>query len=89
MYYLTVLFLLILGFVKDMILSKTTLGRKYALVSYPSMIGMVLTVYLVDPLYIIIIMEILIVVIWIYYAVEIRNNAAKEKKLESSSNKVD
>lgn len=89
MYYLTITFLLILGFVKDLVFSKTALGRKYALVSYPSMIGMVLSVYLVEPLYIIIIMETLIVVIWVYYALEIRNSASKQKELEPSSRKLD
>jgi len=88
MYYLTVVFLLLVGFVKDLLLSKTALGRKYTLISYPSMIGMVLTVYLVESIYIIIIMEASIVFLWIYHALETRKNAAKQKEIDSS-NKID
>ncbi len=65
-YFLVALFVLIVEMVRELIFSKTLSGRKNIIISFSSLIAMVLVPYFLETIYLIVICEIVILIIWIY-----------------------
>ena len=64
-YFLVALFVLIVEMVRELIFSKTLSGRKNIIISFSSLIAMVLVPYFLETIYLSVICEIVILIIWI------------------------
>ncbi len=58
-------FVLAVDLISSLIFDKIAASKKNSLISYPSLIAMLLIPYFLDTLYLIIILELMVVILWI------------------------
>jgi hypothetical protein len=59
-------FVLAVDLIRSLIFDKTTASKRNSLISYPSLIAMLLIPYFIASLYLIIMVELMVVALWVY-----------------------